>query len=75
MLPIGTVLYLDGGTKKMMIMNRAPIVRILGKRRYYDYSACVYPLGLDESKIFYFNEENIDRVIFEGLKDENEIHF
>ena len=34
----------------------------------FDYSACKYPLGLVENQIYYFNTENVDRVIFEGYQ-------
>jgi len=27
---------------------------------------------LDPTNVFYFNEENIDKVVFEGFKDEEE---
>jgi hypothetical protein len=30
---------------------------------------------LDPNNVFYFNEENIDKVIFEGYKDEEEERF
>lgn len=41
----------------------------------YDYSGCLYPQGLDPNNVFYFNEENIDKVLFEGYKDEEEDRF
>ena len=41
----------------------------------YDYSGGFYPQGLDPQNVFYFNEENIDEVVFEGFKDEEEERF
>lgn len=38
----------------------------------FDYSGCIYPVGLNAEQVFYFNEENIDKVIFEGFQDEEE---
>jgi len=39
-------------------------------------SGCFYPQqGLDPTNVFYFNEENIDKVVFEGFKDEEEERF
>lgn len=76
MLPIGTIVYLTEGTSKLMILNRGPIlpneedVNVM-----YDYSGCFYPQGLDANHVFYFNEENIDKVLFEGYKDEAEDRF
>lgn len=75
MLPIGSIVYLKEGSKKLMILNRGPLVVLDKKTRMFDYSACAYPVGLVEGQVFYFNEENIDRVLFEGFKDEDEARF
>ncbi|WP_088816365.1 MULTISPECIES: DUF4176 domain-containing protein [Listeria] len=75
MLPIGSIVYLKDGMQKMMILNRGPIVVIEKEQCYFDYSACEYPAGLIQDKIFYFNEENISEVIFEGYSDEKEKRF
>ncbi|MTW86058.1 DUF4176 domain-containing protein [Virgibacillus dakarensis] len=77
MLPIGTIVYLNEGTSKLMILNRGPILagETEGERIWYDYSGCFYPQGLDPNNVFYFNEENIDEVVFEGFKDEEEHRF
>ena len=37
--------------------------------------ACKYPVGVVEDQIYYFNEENIDNVIFEGYSDQDETRF
>jgi len=58
-----------------MILNRGPILPsdgADGKGVMYDYSRCFYPQGLDPNNVFYFNEENIDKVLFEGFLDEEE---
>ncbi|SLE24097.1 Uncharacterized protein conserved in bacteria [Mycobacteroides abscessus subsp. massiliense] len=34
-----------------------------------------YPVGVVEDQIYYFNEENIDNVIFEGYSDQDETRF
>lgn len=78
MLPIGSIVYLKEGTSKIMILNRAPILpseENEGEGIWYDYSGCIYPQGLDPTNVFYFNEENIDEVVFEGFKDEEEERF
>lgn len=41
----------------------------------FGYSGCFYPQGLDPENVFYFNDENIDEVVFEGLKDSEEERF
>lgn len=78
MLPIGSIVYLREGTSKIMVLNRAPILpsNETGEEGlWYDYSGCFYPQGLDPQNVFYFNEENIDEVVFEGFSDEEEERF
>ncbi|MFC0015761.1 MULTISPECIES: DUF4176 domain-containing protein [Allobacillus] len=78
MLPIGSVVYLNEGRTKIMILNRGPIFSAETPdeaRIMYDYSGCLYPQGLDPNNVFYFNEENIDKVLYEGYKDEEEDRF
>ena len=78
MLPIGSIVYLKEGTSKLMILNRGPILPAEepeGKGTMYDYAGCFYPQGLDPTNVFYFNEENIDKVVFDGFKDEEEERF
>ncbi|WP_449354444.1 DUF4176 domain-containing protein [Virgibacillus natechei] len=76
MLSIGSIVYLKEGTSKLMILNRAPILPSEETEGiWYDYSGCSYPQGLDPNNVFYFNEENIDKVVFEGYKDEEEERF
>ncbi|WP_106496032.1 DUF4176 domain-containing protein [Lentibacillus sp. Marseille-P4043] len=78
MLPIGSIVYLKEGTSKLMILNRGPLLQAgenEGERVMYDYSGCFYPQGLDPNNVFYFNEKNIDEVVFEGFKDSEEERF
>ncbi|MCD8853863.1 DUF4176 domain-containing protein [Staphylococcus epidermidis] len=72
---IGSIIYLKEGFQKLMIINRGPIVEIEGQKYLFDYSACKYPVGVVEDQIYYFNEENIDNVIFEGYCDQDETRF
>lgn len=72
---IGSIIYLKEGSQKLMIINRGPIVEIEGQKYMFDYSACKYPVGIVEDQIYYFNEENIDKVIFEGYSDQEEVRF
>lgn len=75
MLPIGSIVYLREGTRKIMILNRGPIIERDGKQTMFDYSGCFYPVGLVPDNVFYFNQENIDEVVFEGYKDLEEERF
>ncbi|WP_269409908.1 DUF4176 domain-containing protein [Lentibacillus daqui] len=77
MLPIGSIVYLKEGTSKLMILNRGPILPSGETEEgiWYDYSGCFYPQGLVSNNVFYFNEENIDEIVFEGFKDDEEERF
>ncbi|WP_257643778.1 DUF4176 domain-containing protein [Staphylococcus haemolyticus] len=69
------MIYIKEGSQKLMIINRGAIVEIEGQKYMFDYSACKYPVGVVEDQIYYFNEENIDSVIFEGYFDQEEVRF
>lgn len=74
-LPIGSVVKLIEGAQKIMIINRAPLYNNNGVIGYFDYSACYYPNGQTEQSVFFFNEEDIEEVYFEGYRDETEEEF
>ena len=74
-LAIGSVLYLKEGSQKLMVLNRGPQIELDGKAQMFDYSGCVYPVGLVAEQVFYFNADNIDKVLFEGYSDEDEARF
>jgi len=75
MLPIGSIVYLTGGDKKVMILNRGALVEQDGEQVLFDYTGGVYPNGLMPEQVYHFNEENIDKVVFVGFKDEDEERF
>ncbi|MCK1162037.1 DUF4176 domain-containing protein [Streptococcus uberis] len=70
--PLGTIIYLKDGNQKLMIVSRGVIIEQDGKRQLFDYSACLYPYGLDINNIFYFNQDDIKQIIFEGFCDEDD---
>lgn len=73
-LPIGSVVLLKGATKKIMICGR--IQRDSGDGKIYDYSGCLYPEGFISMKNMYlFCNEDIERIYFIGLQDEEELKF
>lgn len=74
-LPIGTILYLKEGSQKLMILNRGCTLNHEGESLFFDYSASLYPVGFSPEKLFYFNSDDIDRVVFEGYRDEEEERF
>ena len=75
MLPIGSIVYLNEGTNKLMIVSRGPILEEEETPILFDYAGCFYPQGLDIENLFYFNQENIDEVVFEGYRDKEEKRF
>ena len=72
MLPIGSIVYLKEGSRKIMVLNRGAMLEQAGEPVMFDYSGCLHPIGLTAEQVFYFNEENIDKVVFEGFIDEEE---
>lgn len=73
-LPIGSVVLLNNGTKKIMIYGRKQLAADTGDE--YDYVACFYPEGnISEEYTFLFNHENIKEVVFTGFVDEDEDEF
>lgn len=74
-LPIGSVVRLNNGKEKLMILNRVPLYNNNGMLGYFDYSASIYPYGPSGQDVFFFNEEDIKEVLFEGYKDEDEEEF
>lgn len=74
LLPIGSVVLLEGAEKRLMICGRLQTDVSTGKT--YDYSACLYPEGvLDSKEFFMFNNENIKKLYFVGFQDEEELGF
>ena len=74
LLPIGSVVLLNGGEKRLMICGRVQTNVATGKT--YDYSACFYPDGIISSKeLFMFNNENIRKIFFIGFQDGEEFAF
>lgn len=73
-LPIGSVVLLKNGSKKIMIYGRKQLAAETGEE--FDYVACLYPEGnIDDDYTFLFNHENIDEVVFTGFADEDEEEF
>ena len=75
LLPIGSVVQLKNGQVKIMIINRYPLYDNKGEIGYLDYSGCVYPFGMTDNQACFFNQEDIDEVVFEGYKDDDEKRF
>ncbi len=74
-LPIGTVVLLKGGSKRVMITgfcsvdsNKNDVI--------YDYNGCVYPEGyLSSDQTCLFNHDQIDKIYYMGFVDDEEKEF
>lgn len=74
-LPIGSVVMLKGGKKRVMVTGFCTMAND-SDDAVYDYSGCLYPEGLlDSNEICLFNNDQIDEVFFRGFVDEEEEAF
>ena len=69
LLPIGSVVLLKGGRKKVMIYGVKQTDKSSGIE--YDYISVLYPEGnMGEAGQFLFNHSDIDEIYFRGCEDE-----
>jgi len=74
-LPVGSVVLLKGGTKKIMI-NGYCVVTEKDPDKMYDYRGCPFPEGiLGDRGAALFNIDQIEEVCFEGWKSDDSIDF
>lgn len=72
--PLGSVVLLKNGTKRVMIYGRKQILASTGE--LFDYVACLYPEGnIGTEYTFLFNDDDIEEVIFEGYSDKEDLEF
>lgn len=75
LLPIGSVVLLDGATKKLMITGIKPMLNN-NPEEVYDYVGVTYPEGfVGGNSNFLFNEEDIVDVIFKGYDNPERTRF
>lgn len=73
-LPIGTIITLKNGNKRIMICGR--LQEREDDHKIFDYVACLYPEGiLAPDELFLFNNEDIDQVHYIGMQDAEEFQF
>lgn len=71
-LPVGSVVIIKGNIRKMMVIARGVMTKIEGQMLFFDYGAVLYPDGLINDKIIYFNHQDIHSVVFKGFEDDDE---
>ena len=73
-LPIGTVVLLKGCKKRGVIVGFLVISK--EDKKMYDYGGVLYPEGfVSSSKTILFNHNQIDKVYYVGLEDEENNNF
>lgn len=74
LLPIGSVILLKGGEKRLMICGR--VVCNDNETVIHDYVGCYYPEGIiDSSALFFFDHDAIENIFFIGFQDQEEMQY
>lgn len=74
-LPIGTVVMLKGGSKRVMISGFCSVDEN-NKNKIWDYSGCMFPEGfLSSNQTCLFDHNQIDTIYHLGLIDDEEEEF
>lgn len=74
-LSVGSVVLLQGGEKKLMIIGFAGLAPET-EGKIYDYIGCFYPEGIISSdKNILFNHSQIAEICFEGYSTQEDIEY
>ena len=74
-LPIGTVVMLKGGKKRIMITGFC-CVNEEKDNNIYDYCGLLYPEGyVYKNQMFLFDHDQIEKIYYLGLNDEENKKF
>jgi hypothetical protein len=74
MLPCGSIVQLTEGEHLVMICGR--VVLAEGNDHIFDYMGCFYPDGISGAdNMLFFDRGAIERVVFIGFQDEDEIDY
>ena len=74
LLPIGSIVLLEGAEKKLMIFGVGQTQ--LEGNKDFDYIGVVYPEGnMGEGSQFLFNHSDIEEIVFRGYEDEERDNF
>lgn len=68
-LPLGSVVLLRGGVRKLVIIARGIEAMNNGNKFFFDYGGVMYPEGLIGDHMAYFNHESVATVIHKGFSD------
>ena len=74
LLPIGSVVFLSGGSKRLMIYGR--FQQQIETEVVWDYIAVPYPEGnISEEHRYLFNHDRIEKVVARGFDGEEEARY
>lgn len=70
LLPVGSVVLLRGGIKKLMIIGVMPIIKE-PEIKLYDYVGVLYPEGFlnNQTGNYLFNHSDINDIVFLGYQN------
>ena len=75
-LPVGTVVMLKGGTKRIMITGYCMLDKKGDNTKMYDYAGCLFPEGMASSEqTGLFDHSQIEKIYYMGLQDEEQKKF
>ncbi len=70
-LPLGSIVLLKGGIRKLMIIGRGLNVKKDDDTYFFDYGGILYPDGVTGDEMLYFNADGISKVYFHGYQDDD----
>ncbi len=74
-LPIGTVVLLKEGTKRLMITGYC-MASPSDPKNIFDYAGCLFPEGfILDKKVALFNHDEIEKIDHLGLEDDEQKEF
>ena len=74
LLPLGSIVLLEGAERKLMIVGR--IVSDGKLEKIYDYVGVLYPTGVSgENDQYFFDRGDIDVVLYIGYQDFEELAY
>lgn len=76
LLPVGSVVQLKEGTKKIMIMGLLQQKLEQDSKNIYDYVGVPFPEGFQSAEMNYlFNSSQIDKLFFIGYQDDESLAY
>lgn len=73
LLPLGSIIKVKGSEKEIMITGFYQIQVADSNQEIFDYIGCLWPEGIvDTDQNLFFNNVDIDKVLFKGFVNEEE---